>query len=604
MVVSDAPIDPRAEGDAQQSVEIKDSPPPPKLPSTEVPISPGKDQLLVESKAVSDAPIAPQAEKDAQLSGANRLISDNLKPTPSQTVIDTSVSDPSKVGQGLQSTLTESYSVRIPSTEGLEATVPPQLAIAEAKMVSLSSQKANVALVPADAKSTVEAEPALYVQDEALQSEEVKDAEMAKDQIPSADTKLKDPTDTWCNHAKGLGKRLSKKGEAFTLPSGEACINIPNSVIEKHRKSWEPFIMGQFYSDPPSQGTLHNIVNGIWSKNYRDIAVSKMEGFAFLFRIPNAATRQRVINQGLWHIEGQTMFVDRWEPGVTPSKPELTSAPIWLELRKVPLQFFNEDGLERIASLVGHPKYLHPLTKNKSNLEVAKVYTIIDPRKPLPEAVNVKFDSGEICRVLVSSPWMPPVCDLCKEIGHSAKRCPSIAKVCSHCNSKEHVLAKCPLRPKGEQPGRKTRRGRSKEKVKEKDKEKQQWREIVPTPTASEIVDDQAAKASVIPAPTPQKEKVQTEIAHQSKLGTEKDKVIGESSGTPYYLRSVRPRKGSASPKSSNSELQPDSSDVDTTDSDLEEGELSLYDQGFETVRYRKNFSGRKGSRGKGPKTT
>ncbi|RID50041.1 hypothetical protein BRARA_H00797 [Brassica rapa] len=542
MVVSDAQIDPRADGDAQQAAEIKDSPLPPKIPSTEVPNSPGKDQPLVESKAVSDAPIVPQAEKDAQQPGADRLISDNLNPNPTKTVIDTLVSDPSTEGLGIQSADIVSYFDRVPSTEGLEAIVPPLLATADAKMISLSSQEANVAFVSAGAISNVEAEPALLIQNEALRPEE----------------------------------RLSKKGEAFTLPSGEACINIPNSVIEKHRKSWEPFVMGQFYSDPPSQGTLHNIVNGIWSKNYRDIAVSKMEGFAFLFRIPNAATRQRVINQGLWQIEGQTMFVNKWEPGVTPSKPELTSAPIWLELRKVPLQFFNEDGLERIASLVGHPMYLHPLTKNKSNLEVAKVYTIIDPRKPLPEAVNVKFDSGEICRVLVSSPWMPPVCDLCKEIGHSSKRCPSIAKVCSHCNSKEHVFAKCPLRLKGEQPGRKTRRGRSKVKVTENDKVKQQWREIVPSPTASDFVGDQAAEAP----------------------------AIGESSGTPYYLRSATPRKGSVSTKSSNSDMQPDSSDVDTTDSDLEEGELSLYDQGFETVRYRKNFSGRKGNRGKGPKPT
>ena len=160
---------------------------------------------------------------------------------------------------------------------------------------------------------------------------------------PVSEAAQKEPVTTvppamtdWRSHAKGLGKRLSKKGEAFTLPSGEACIQIPNSVIEKNRKSWEPFVLGQFCSEPPSQGTLHNIVNGIWSKQYRDIAVSKMEGFAFLFRNPNVATTARVINQRLWQIKGQTMFVDKWEPGVVPSKPELTSAPIWLELRKVP----------------------------------------------------------------------------------------------------------------------------------------------------------------------------------------------------------------------------------------------------------------------------
>ena len=68
------------------------------------------------------------------------------------------------------------------------------------------------------------------------------------------------------------------------------------------------------------------------------------------------------------------------------------------------------------------------MTKNETNLEVAKVLTIIDPRKPLPEAVNVQFESGEISRVLVSSPWMPPVCEVCKEVGHASKRCPLVPK--------------------------------------------------------------------------------------------------------------------------------------------------------------------------------
>lgn len=174
------------------------------------------------------------------------------------------------------------------------------------------------------------------------------------------------------------------------------------------------------------------------------IVFQKFEGNAFLIRIPNAQTRLRVLNQRLWQVEGQTMFVANWEPGVIPAKPELTSAPIWLELRNVPLQFFNDDGLERIASLVGDPKFLHPSTANKSNLEVAKVFTIIDPRKPLPEAVNVQFDNGEIQRILVSSPWMPPICSHCKGVGHSLKRCLTAPVTCKSCNSTSHLAEKCP----------------------------------------------------------------------------------------------------------------------------------------------------------------
>ncbi|CAD5335072.1 unnamed protein product [Arabidopsis thaliana] len=169
-----------------------------------------------------------------------------------------------------------------------------------------------------------------------------------------------------------------------------------------------------------------------------------MEGNSFLFRIPNSLTRSRILTQRLWQIEGQTMFVAKWVPGVVPSKPELSSAPIWLELRNVPLQFFHEEGLERIVSLVGHPKCLHSSTASKTSLEVAKVLTIIDPRKPLPEAVNVQFDSGEVCRILVSSPWLPPVCLHCKEIGHSLRHCKAAPILCKDCSSTAHSVESCP----------------------------------------------------------------------------------------------------------------------------------------------------------------
>ena len=250
--------------------------------------------------------------------------------------------------------------------------------------------------------------------------------------------------ESWVRMVKGSSRLLQKSGDVSTLPSGEVCVKIPNKVIEKHKKSWDFFVLGQLYHEPPAQKLLHNVLNGIWSRYHRDISVTKMEGNSFLIRIPNVATRSRVIYQRLWQIQGQTMFVAKWEPGVVPEKPELTAAPIWLELRNVPLQFFNEDGLERIASLVGDPKVLHPDTANKTNLEVAKVLTLIDPRKPLPEMVNAQFENGEVARVGVSSPWMPQVCTHCKEIGHSFRRCKLAPKACSVCQSVAHAPENCP----------------------------------------------------------------------------------------------------------------------------------------------------------------
>lgn len=540
-------------------------------------------------------PVPPSSEKEIVVAttdpSPDTEVSGQIAEQTSETEIVVSATDPSQIATSPVETTIESSSGDAPlcsSDVGLTRDVTqkvmtprvqgelPLSATASEEQAGSKSVIADMTGVPTVAPAMVEVQK---------QSPPTEDANMVKQ--PTQVTS-KDPTDTWCAHAKG--KRLSKKGEAFTLPSGEACIKIPNSVIEKNRRSWEPFVMGQFYSDPPTQGTLHNIVNGIWSKQYRDIAVSKMEGFAFLFRIPNAATRDRVVKQRLWLIEGQTMFVDKWEPGVVPTKPELTSAPIWLELRKVPLQFFNEDGLERIAGLVGHPKYLHPTTANKTNLEVAKVFTIIDPRKPLPEAVNVQFDSGEISRVLVSSPWMPPVCSICKEIGHVDRRCPSAPKACSGCKSVAHVFANCPERKRTDTTKRKTRRSRS--------RGKQVWKEV----------DLNGEAPPTKPRPQPEVVKEQsTEIALHSKLGILHDLERGETSAAPDYLKFKRPGSTSGKSGTSKSDLPSDSSDVESSDSELEEGEFSRLEPDFEIVRNKKKFSGlrnsgRKGNRGNGPK--
>ena len=61
---------------------------------------------------------------------------------------------------------------------------------------------------------------------------------------------------------------------------------------------------------------------------------------------------------------------------------------------------------------------------------------------------------------------MSHVCELCKEIGHCSKRCPTAPKSCATCKSFEHVTASCPQKPQQRAPVRKTRRGKSKEKLK------------------------------------------------------------------------------------------------------------------------------------------
>ncbi|CAN6845408.1 unnamed protein product [Brassica oleracea] len=87
---------------------------------------------------------------------------------------------------------------------------------------------------------------------------------------------------------------------------------------------------------------------------------------------------------------------------------------------------------------------MHPATENLTNIEVARVYTVIDPRKPLPEAVNAQFDSGEITRITVSCPWLPSLCSYCRTVGHTISRCPTAPRTCNICHSVKHGTEACP----------------------------------------------------------------------------------------------------------------------------------------------------------------
>lgn len=71
------------------------------------------------------------------------------------------------------------------------------------------------------------------------------------------------------------------------------------------------------------------------------------------------------------------MFMASYSPGYTPAMPFLAEVSVWLEFKGVPPHFFSTEGLEYIASTLGDPKFCHPSMLNMTNLETAKVLTII-----------------------------------------------------------------------------------------------------------------------------------------------------------------------------------------------------------------------------------
>ncbi|PKI45194.1 hypothetical protein CRG98_034415 [Punica granatum] len=100
--------------------------------------------------------------------------------------------------------------------------------------------------------------------------------------------------------------------------------------------------------------------------------------------------------------------------------------PIWVQLRKIHLQYFHPKGISYLASAVGKPLFMDRATALRSRLEYAKVCIELDVDKEIPEFLNVDLGNNRSAEVLVDIPWLPDKCDHCKVFGH---RCNSSAEV-------------------------------------------------------------------------------------------------------------------------------------------------------------------------------
>ena len=98
--------------------------------------------------------------------------------------------------------------------------------------------------------------------------------------------------------------------------------------------------------------------------------------------------------------------------------------PVWVHLPHLPLEFWREDILGKIASLLGKPIAIAHQSLDKKFISYARICIEINLNNPLP-------DSLEIC-LGASSSWVqqldyesiPFRCRVCHEYGHLLRQCP------------------------------------------------------------------------------------------------------------------------------------------------------------------------------------
>ena len=119
---------------------------------------------------------------------------------------------------------------------------------------------------------------------------------------------------------------------------------------------------------------------------------------------------------------------------IKPGVDSIDTIPLWIKLTNVPDAYWTEEGLSRLASVVGKPIGADALTAKLDLLPFAKLQVQYKLGNPLPNEVSAAVLDPEtevksFVKVSITYPFRPLFCSGCKSLGHTVGACPKVSRI-------------------------------------------------------------------------------------------------------------------------------------------------------------------------------
>lgn len=215
-----------------------------------------------------------------------------------------------------------------------------------------------------------------------------------------------------------------------------AHVTIPLKEIHDVSARFAHTLYGYFIGKRLAFPIVENYVKNTWAKFGLE-RVMLNNGF-FLFQFSTKDGMDKVLETGPWLIRSIPIFLNIWTPNTTLAKEEVTSAPLWVKLHKVPIVAYTEVGLSLITTQIGKPIMLDSYTSTmcvkswgrnsyaRALIEVSSINKLMDH-----VVVAIPFPNGlghSLERIEIEYEWQPPRCDVCKNFDHDDAACPKKVK--------------------------------------------------------------------------------------------------------------------------------------------------------------------------------
>ncbi|KAL2225767.1 UNVERIFIED_CONTAM: hypothetical protein Sindi_3096300 [Sesamum indicum] len=217
----------------------------------------------------------------------------------------------------------------------------------------------------------------------------------------------------------------SRKTLSFgTIQNDEIVVRPTIESIQNGARRWESTAVGYFLGKQPYFYHVQKFALSAWP-GLREVKATS-NGFYF-FQFKTIAYMEEAIEGGPWLFHGQSIVLQKWEPGMAMRKLKHTQVPVWIRLRHLPVELWTVEGLSTVASGIGRPLYPDAITRACTRLDFACVCLMLDVSSKLPKHIIImmpKEEGGEItCKIDIEYEWLPPKCTSCMTLGHTTKVC-------------------------------------------------------------------------------------------------------------------------------------------------------------------------------------
>lgn len=200
------------------------------------------------------------------------------------------------------------------------------------------------------------------------------------------------------------------------------CAKMSEEVVIKAKKQWDNAIVVYVVGPKPYYPYFKDYILRVWKPDDDFSIYSKENGF-YVIKFNNKKDRDKILEGGPYFYNKKLMTMKRWSLGMQLNKELLHTIPIWIPLPNLPLDYWTEEGISRIASVLGTPIRLDKVTESIIKIAYARVLIEINNSFKFPNKIPIITENDKMIWQEVNYEWKPSLCSNCASFGHAETNC-------------------------------------------------------------------------------------------------------------------------------------------------------------------------------------